>query len=124
MPFKVLKAHIKQTAICDNCEEATATVFCSADAANLCLRCDQQLHNTKLTSRHVRTPIGKVILAQFLFHDIRKLILKSRVRTYLAFVGITLKRPSSFTVPIVTFQFAYSAKWLEIIRMAIKPNTL
>lgn len=37
-----------------------ATVYCSADEANLCNKCDSKLHETKVASRHVRTPIGKV----------------------------------------------------------------
>ncbi|KAJ3047942.1 hypothetical protein HK097_011026 [Rhizophlyctis rosea] len=44
---------------CENCEEEPATLFCSADAANLCNKCDGQLHMSKLASRHVRTGIGK-----------------------------------------------------------------
>ncbi|KNC97606.1 uncharacterized protein SPPG_07075 [Spizellomyces punctatus DAOM BR117] len=49
----------REKAKCDNCEEEHATVFCNADAANLCNKCDSQLHVSKLASRHVRTPIGK-----------------------------------------------------------------
>ncbi|KAJ3157358.1 hypothetical protein HDU89_002772 [Geranomyces variabilis] len=49
----------REKAKCDNCEEEPATVFCNADAANLCNKCDSQLHVSKLASRHVRTPIGK-----------------------------------------------------------------
>ncbi|KAJ3127490.1 hypothetical protein HK098_006268 [Nowakowskiella sp. JEL0407] len=49
----------RERAKCDNCEQAEATVHCAADAANLCNKCDGQLHSTKLSSRHVRTPIGK-----------------------------------------------------------------
>ncbi|KAJ3010638.1 hypothetical protein HKX48_007306 [Thoreauomyces humboldtii] len=49
----------REKAKCDNCEEEHATVFCTADAANLCGKCDAQLHVSKLASRHVRTPIGK-----------------------------------------------------------------
>lgn len=51
---------------CDNCEDAHATVFCPADSANLCNSCDAQLHTSKLASRHVRTPIGKVRVARLL----------------------------------------------------------
>lgn len=36
-----------------------ASVYCSADVANLCTACDTTLHSSKLASRHVRTPIGK-----------------------------------------------------------------
>ncbi|KAJ3096081.1 lariat debranching enzyme [Phlyctochytrium planicorne] len=44
---------------CDNCEVEVATIYCSSDSANLCNKCDSQLHVSKLASRHVRTPIGK-----------------------------------------------------------------
>lgn len=44
---------------CDNCENALATVFCAADNANLCTKCDNTAHASKLTSRHIRTPIGQ-----------------------------------------------------------------
>ncbi|KAI8905723.1 hypothetical protein DFJ77DRAFT_478771 [Powellomyces hirtus] len=49
----------REKAKCDNCEEEPATVFCNADSANLCNKCDSQLHVSKLSSRHIRTPIGK-----------------------------------------------------------------
>ncbi|KAJ3220698.1 hypothetical protein HK099_004099 [Clydaea vesicula] len=45
---------------CDNCEEEVlATVYCAADKAHLCNKCDTKLHEPKVASRHVRTPIGK-----------------------------------------------------------------
>ncbi|KAI9016975.1 hypothetical protein BC832DRAFT_543324 [Gaertneriomyces semiglobifer] len=44
---------------CDNCESAPATLYCQQDAANLCQKCDDALHNSKLTARHTRTEIGK-----------------------------------------------------------------
>lgn len=47
----------RQTSICDNCEMAPAAVYCSADNANLCSHCDDSLHATKLTSRHIRTAL-------------------------------------------------------------------
>lgn len=47
----------RQKSTCDNCEAAPATVFCQADSANLCTGCDASLHSTKLTSRHVRSPL-------------------------------------------------------------------
>ncbi|KAJ3038902.1 hypothetical protein HDV00_012824 [Rhizophlyctis rosea] len=56
-PVKERKSREKPK--CENCEDDPATVFCSADAANLCNKCDGQLHLSKLASRHVRTPIGK-----------------------------------------------------------------
>jgi hypothetical protein len=49
----------RESAKCDNCEKAKATLYCSADVANLCSACDTVLHSSKLSSRHVRTPIGK-----------------------------------------------------------------
>ena len=54
----------REKAKCDDCEIATAVVFCAADAANLCAKCDDKLHSgSKLASRHQRTPIGKVKMA-------------------------------------------------------------
>lgn len=44
---------------CDNCEVEYAKVYCAADCANFCEKCDAETHNTKFMSRHVRTPIGK-----------------------------------------------------------------
>ncbi|EPZ34349.1 hypothetical protein ROZALSC1DRAFT_26480 [Rozella allomycis CSF55] len=44
---------------CDNCEKSVASVYCTADSAYLCHACDVTLHNSKLTSRHTRTPIGQ-----------------------------------------------------------------
>ncbi|KAJ8324616.1 hypothetical protein O5D80_006862 [Batrachochytrium dendrobatidis] len=49
----------REKAICDNCEDELATMYCSADAANLCNKCDLALHQTKLASRHVRSAIGQ-----------------------------------------------------------------
>ncbi|KAJ3284908.1 hypothetical protein HDU79_007752 [Rhizoclosmatium sp. JEL0117] len=49
----------REKAKCDNCEAEVATIYCSSDAANLCNKCDAQLHTSKFASRHVRTPIGK-----------------------------------------------------------------
>lgn len=47
----------RQKSRCDNCEDKPATIFCQADAANLCQECDAALHSTKLTTRHVRTAL-------------------------------------------------------------------
>lgn len=47
----------RQKSVCENCESAVATVFCQAEAANLCSGCDAALHASKLTCRHVRTPL-------------------------------------------------------------------
>lgn len=52
-----LERRSRQKSICDNCEAAPATLFCQADSANLCQACDAQLHASKLTARHLRTPL-------------------------------------------------------------------
>ncbi|KAH6571454.1 hypothetical protein BASA60_007166 [Batrachochytrium salamandrivorans] len=49
----------REKAMCDNCEDELATVYCTADAANLCNKCDTLLHQTKLASRHTRSAIGQ-----------------------------------------------------------------
>ncbi|KAJ3396295.1 hypothetical protein HDU80_010029 [Chytriomyces hyalinus] len=49
----------REKAKCDNCESEVATIYCSSDAANLCNKCDLQLHTSKFANRHVRAPIGK-----------------------------------------------------------------
>ncbi|KAI9341381.1 hypothetical protein BDR26DRAFT_860336 [Obelidium mucronatum] len=56
-PCKETKS--REKAKCDNCEAEVATVYCSSDAANLCNKCDTQLHTSKFASRHIRTAIGK-----------------------------------------------------------------
>lgn len=41
--------------LCDFCKTASATVFCGADTAFLCLDCDSEIHAAnKLASRHAR----------------------------------------------------------------------
>ncbi|KAJ7525579.1 hypothetical protein O6H91_17G057400 [Diphasiastrum complanatum] len=41
---------------CDFCSKASATVYCRADAARLCLSCDHQVHSANsLSQRHFRT---------------------------------------------------------------------
>jgi len=47
----------KQPKQCDNCEQAGATLFCVTEGASLCAGCDAQLHSSRLTSRHPRTPL-------------------------------------------------------------------
>lgn len=47
----------RQKSICENCESAPAAVFCQADSANLCVHCDASLHSSKLTAKHIRTPL-------------------------------------------------------------------
>ncbi|CAN8304057.1 unnamed protein product [Cochlearia groenlandica] len=43
---------------CDFCGDHTAVLFCRADAAKLCLHCDQHVHTANLLSRkHVRSQI-------------------------------------------------------------------
>eukprot|EP00897_Mesotaenium_endlicherianum_P001827 jgi/Mesen1/1672/ME000136S00555 len=46
---------------CDACQEATAVLFCGADAAHLCVACDSQVHGAnKLASRHERVWLCEV----------------------------------------------------------------
>ncbi|XP_059640134.1 zinc finger protein CONSTANS-LIKE 4-like [Cornus florida] len=41
--------------LCDSCKSATATLFCRADSAFLCIGCDSKVHAAnKLSSRHAR----------------------------------------------------------------------
>lgn len=41
--------------LCDSCKSATATLFCRADSAFLCLGCDAKIHAAnKMASRHAR----------------------------------------------------------------------
>lgn len=49
----------RQQVACENCEGAAATVFCQADAANLCAACDTAMHSSKLAARHVRVPLDQ-----------------------------------------------------------------
>lgn len=49
----------RQKVACENCEREVATVFCQADAANLCASCDAAMHSSKLASRHVRVPLDQ-----------------------------------------------------------------
>lgn len=49
----------RQKSTCENCESALATVYCQADAAHLCSRCDTEIHKSKLTSRHARMSLEK-----------------------------------------------------------------
>lgn len=47
--------------LCDSCKSATATLFCRADTAFLCLGCDAKIHAAnKLASRHARVWICEV----------------------------------------------------------------
>lgn len=47
----------RQKVVCENCDQAPATVFCQADSANLCARCDENMHNNKLAARHHRVAL-------------------------------------------------------------------
>jgi hypothetical protein len=47
----------RQKVQCENCDAAPATVFCQADSANLCARCDEAMHSTKLLARHQRVAL-------------------------------------------------------------------
>ncbi|XP_065850002.1 zinc finger protein CONSTANS-LIKE 4 [Euphorbia lathyris] len=47
--------------LCDSCKSATATLFCRADSAFLCLNCDSKVHAAnKLASRHARVWVCEV----------------------------------------------------------------
>ncbi|KAG5225153.1 hypothetical protein OIU77_005409 [Salix suchowensis] len=47
--------------LCDSCKSATATLFCRADSAFLCISCDSKIHAAnKLASRHARVPVCEV----------------------------------------------------------------
>ncbi|MCO5566716.1 hypothetical protein L7F22_020395 [Adiantum nelumboides] len=47
-------------AVCDACEGAPARVFCAADEAALCAKCDEKVHGcNKLASRHIRLTLAE-----------------------------------------------------------------
>lgn len=47
--------------LCDSCKSATATIFCRADTAYLCISCDAKIHAAnKLASRHARVWVCEV----------------------------------------------------------------
>ncbi|KAK3210548.1 hypothetical protein Dsin_015254 [Dipteronia sinensis] len=47
--------------LCDSCKSATATLFCRADSAFLCINCDTKIHAAnKLASRHARVWVCEV----------------------------------------------------------------
>lgn len=47
--------------LCDSCKSATATLFCRADSAFLCVNCDSKVHAAnKLASRHGRVWVCEV----------------------------------------------------------------
>ncbi|KAJ6743815.1 ZINC FINGER PROTEIN CONSTANS-LIKE 4 [Salix viminalis] len=47
--------------LCDSCKSATATLFCRADSAFLCISCDSKIHAAnKLASRHLRVWVCEV----------------------------------------------------------------
>lgn len=47
--------------VCDSCKAASATVFCRADSAFLCVACDAKIHAAnKLASRHGRVWVCEV----------------------------------------------------------------
>ncbi|XP_024387802.1 B-box zinc finger protein 19 [Physcomitrium patens] len=46
--------------LCDVCEAAPARLFCAADEAALCLKCDEKVHScNKLAYRHVRLELAE-----------------------------------------------------------------
>ena len=49
----------RQKVKCEACESRPAAVFCQADGANLCSECDNEMHQGKLTCRHVRVPLDQ-----------------------------------------------------------------
>ncbi|KAL5782941.1 hypothetical protein ACOSP7_007970 [Xanthoceras sorbifolium] len=47
--------------LCDSCKSASATLFCRADSAFLCVNCDTKIHAAnKLASRHARVWVCEV----------------------------------------------------------------
>ncbi|MCO5596482.1 hypothetical protein L7F22_050545 [Adiantum nelumboides] len=47
-------------AICDVCEASPAVLFCAADEAALCVKCDEKVHGcNKLASRHIRLTLAE-----------------------------------------------------------------
>ncbi|PIM97960.1 GATA-4/5/6 transcription factor [Handroanthus impetiginosus] len=47
--------------LCDSCKSASATVFCRADSAFICVACDAKIHAAnKLASRHARVWVCEV----------------------------------------------------------------
>ena len=43
---------------CDVCAHGTAVVFCAADRANLCVKCDLEIHEANaMSARHIRVPL-------------------------------------------------------------------
>ncbi|MCO5583189.1 hypothetical protein L7F22_037097 [Adiantum nelumboides] len=52
-------------AVCDACEGALARVFCAADEAALCAKCDEEVHGcNKLASRHIRLTLAEASAIQ------------------------------------------------------------
>lgn len=45
--------------MCENCETVLASIYCQADSAHLCEKCDVEIHRSKLASRHVRISLEK-----------------------------------------------------------------
>lgn len=47
--------------LCDSCKSSMATLFCQADSAFLCVKCDSKIHAAnKLASRHARVWVCEV----------------------------------------------------------------
>ena len=53
--------------MCENCEHDMAVLYCHADAALLCARCDSEVHRSKLAARHHRISLEKVTINFILF---------------------------------------------------------
>lgn len=58
--FNVAADRMKQVPMCESCEQAAAVVFCIQDNAKLCLRCDDDMHRTPITSRHSRVKLNEM----------------------------------------------------------------
>ncbi|SPR01266.1 unnamed protein product (mitochondrion) [Plasmodiophora brassicae] len=72
LPVYVLTCEVKafdqrnKAEVCNSCETAPAVVFCHADNASLCERCDRAVHSTnKVVSKHRRVPISEKPVTDF-----------------------------------------------------------
>jgi len=52
---------VSQLAVCQLCRERGATLFCTADKANLCTTCDEKVHSVNdIASNHKRTTVEDI----------------------------------------------------------------
>ena len=49
--------HNSKPCICEECEQYEAKFYCSKCEQNLCLKCDQQIHNRGARKNHQRSPL-------------------------------------------------------------------